>query len=465
MSRLALPGFLKGLIPGSGEPEVPPMPTDLTSPIKAISKPAWIGLGFVLVFIAFFFLWGGTAPLSGGAVATGRISPEGNRRTIQHLEGGIISQIHVRDGDLVEMGETLVTLQETAARANYQVFLGQQRLLEAQRARLFSEQAGLDEPVFPDDILLAAENNSEIADILETQRQLFDQRAELHDNRQSVMRSRISQLEEEITGLRDQVVAQNRRTELIDQEIEDVTSLVDQGLAPRPRLYALQREQASIEEQRAGNQAAIARAQQSIGETEIQLLAIDSERLDQIAQEINAIQSDLSTVNERLIESQDVLERTDILAPITGTVVNLRYRTTGGVIRPGDPVLDIVPLEEALIIDARLSPLDVDSVSPGQPVQVNLTALPQRNLPVIYGEVIDVSADALFDDNTGETYFRLRARVDQERIDALIQQFPDDIILLPGMPVDVLVVTGERTMIEYLLSPLTESLRRAMREG
>lgn len=438
---------------------------DNSTPMQAIARPTLIGGVVLALFIVLFFGWGATAPLSGGAIAVGQISPEGNRRTVQHLEGGIIGELLVEDGNIVSAGETLITLQRTSAQANYQVLLGQQRLLQTQRARLMSEQSNLEVPVFPDHIIAAAAENEEVASLLQTQIDLFNQRAELHDNRQSVMRSRIGQLDAEIAGLRAQITAQDRRRDLIGNEIQDTASLVDRGLAPRPRLYALQRESASIEEQRAANTAAIARAEQAIGETQIQLLAIDSERLDQVAQELNQVQADLATVNERLTESEDVLQRTNIIAPIPGTVVNLRFRTTGGVIRPGDPVLDIVPLEEALIIDARMSPLDVDAVVPGQSVQVNLTALPQRNLPQIFGEVIDISADSLFDEITGESYFRVRVRVDQDQIEELNNRLPDEIILLPGMPVEVLIVTGQRTMIEYLLEPLTESLRRAMREG
>ncbi|MHA6287687.1 HlyD family type I secretion periplasmic adaptor subunit [Maricaulis sp. CAU 1757] len=433
--------------------------------LSYIARPALIGSAVLAVFILVFFGWGSMAPLSAGALAAGQISPEGNRRTIQHLEGGIIQELRVRDGDTVARGDILVTLEETRARASFQVLLGQQHLLAAQRARLRSEQLQHDTPRFPENLVALAETDEEVREILTVQRDLFDQRTELHRNRRDVLGQRIGQLEAEIDGLEAQIRSQTRRQQLIRSEIADTRSLVERGLSPRPRLLALQREEASIEEQLAGNRAAIARSRQAIGETEVQMLSMDSQRLDEISTELNDVQARLAEVSEEILASEDVLRRTEITAPIDGTVVNLRYTTTGGVIRPGDPVLDIVPMDEALIIDARMSPLDVDLVSRGQAAYVHLSALPQDNLPRIAGEVIDVSADALVDEISGESYFRIRVRVDMEELDRLAVRIDEDLTLLPGMPAEVLVVTGERTLLQYLIQPLRDSLRNALRES
>lgn len=440
---------------------------DMSGPniTAAIARPTIIGLAIIAVFVAVFFVWGGLAPLEGGALAPGRISPEGSRRTVQHLEGGIISQFRVADGDLVASGDILVVMQETQARASYEVLLNQQRLFQAQRARLRSEQSGAQEPAFPPALTGLATHDAEIADYLATQTELFLRRTELHTNRQSVFRQRALQLEAEISGLREQIQSQNVRLGLIAEEIEATRTLYERGLAPRPRLLALQREEASITEQRAANRAAIARAGQSIGETEVQLLAADAQRLDEISTELNMVQAELAEVDERLLASTDVLDRTVVRAPISGIVVNLRVRTEGGVINPGDPVLDIVPVEEALIIDARLSPMDIDVVSPGQRASVHLSALPQKSLPRIDGEVIDISADALTDEATGESFFRVRVRVDMEALEALGVQIGSDLTLYPGMPADVLIVTGERSMLAYLLEPLRSSMRNALKEA
>jgi len=435
------------------------------SVLASIARPAGIAAGAIALFLAVFVGWGATAPISGGSIAPGRISPEGSRRTVQHLEGGIIESFEVSDGDSVEAGDTLLVLRETQARASFQVLLNQQRLFQAQRARLRSEQAGDDSVDFPEPLLRAAGEDREIADVLETQRELFTRRTELHANRQRVFRQRIAQLDAEIAGLREQITSQNERLRLIEEEIEDTRTLFERGLAPRPRLLALQREEASIKEQRAANRAAIARAEQSIGEAEVSLLAADAQRLDEVSTELNQVQAQLAEVNERLLASRDVLDRTVIRAPIGGTVVNLRMKTEGGVIRPGDPILDIVPEDEALIITARLSPVDVDLVTVGQKAAVHLSALPQQSLPRIEGEVIGLSADTLTDEQSGESYFNVRVRVDIAELDRLSAQLGQELALTPGMPAEVLIVTGERTLLAYLLEPLQNSMRNALREG
>ena len=428
--------------------------------MQSIRGPVWFGSIVVAIFLAVFVVWGATAPLDEGAIASGRISPEGSSRTVQHLEGGIIDELVVDDGDLVDVGDPLVVIRSIQARASFQVQLGRQQLLRAQAHRLRSEQNALRAPVFPEDLEANRQSSEEIDEILSAQEDLFRRRKDLHDSRKSILRQRLAQLEEEIAGLEAQIEAQDERADLIEDEITDFSVLVEKELAPRPRLLALQRERASIREQRARAVSAIARARQQIGETEVQMIALDAQRLDEIAMELNQVQAELSEVNERVRASEDVLERTVVAAPISGTVVNLRFKTEGGVIQPGAPILEIVPRDEALIIEAQLSPLDIDSVHPGLEALVHLSALSQRELPRITGEVIDVSADAFTDENTGASFFRIRVQVDDEQLDAL----GNEIELTPGMPAEVIIVTGERTLVDYLVSPIRDSMRRALRE-
>jgi len=431
--------------------------------MSAIRLPSIIGGTIVGLFVVIFMGWGGLVPITGGAVAAGHISPEGSRRTIQHLEGGIVEELVVSNGDVVSPGDTLVVLQETQARSRVRVLSGRRDLLAAQRARLRSEQLRHEEPVFPE-FLLAQAGDPGISDILEVQADLFRQRTELHENRKSMLGQRIGQLDAEIDGLEAQIVSQRRRLELIASEIADTQSLYDRGLAPRPRLLALQREEASITEGLAANQASIARTRQSIGETEVQLLSVDAERLDEISTELNQVQAQLAEINEELFASEDILRRTRILAPIAGTVVNLQVFTEGGVIRPGDRIMDVVPAEERLLIDARLSPLNVDEITEGQEANVVLSALDQRRLPRITGRVLSVSADAITDPDSGERYYSMKVEVDRAQLDAIVDRSGETIELVPGMPAQVLVVTGERTLVEYLIEPLRASMRNALRE-
>ena len=431
-----------------------------TIPIRALGRPALIALFAVLAFSTLLAVWTAFAPLAGGAVAQGRISPEGARRTVQHLEGGIIEEILARDGDQVLEGDVLIRLQSTQARAGFQVLEDQRLRLEAQLERLQNEQRGSEVPEFSEDLNAEAVRDPSFARILQGQVDQFEARSALHANRSEVLNRRIAQLNEEIAGLEEQMLRQDDRAELIAEEVSSLETLVRNGLAPRPRLLALQREAVMIAESKAANRASVARAQQAIGEAEGQLLALEAERLDEIAESIASVEAMRAEVLERVIPSEDILERTLIRAPSSGTVVGLAFSNSGAVIQAGQPILDIVPDGERLIVDARLSPLDRDSVWPGMQATVNITALPLRRAPRLFGEVLDISADAIVDEATGLEYFRARVSVDLSQLEA---EAPD-LQVTPGMPAEVLFVTGERTLLEYLVDPLRQSFSRALRE-
>lgn len=452
MSALSLPAPT-GDAPARGAPE---------QGLKAALRgPVLFGIAVVLVFFAGLGGWAAIAPLASAAIAPGVVSPDGSRRTVQHLEGGIIREILVEDGSRVEVGDPLLVLADVAARASFEQLQTQVDALAALQARLIAEQQGRDAVAFPDRLLDAAAASEEVADILAAQSDLFETRRTAIEGRKNILRQRIAQLSEEITGLEAQIVSQERQLALIEEEIEGVAQLVDQGLERRPRLLALQRQEAEIEGAIAENRAAIARANQAIGEAELQILGLETDRLDEIATELTRVRTELLSLEERLMSSEDVLTRTVIAAPVSGTVVQLRYRTTGGVIGPGDAILDIVPLDEDLVIDARVSPVDIDAVAQGQDAQIHLLAYAQRNLPRIEGTVTTVSADALTDEQSGERYFRVKVEVDRDRLEAL----PADVTLAPGMPAEVLIMTGERTALQYILQPFLDSIRRSFRES
>ncbi len=455
-----LPAPTKG--PGSVAPPVPAAP-----PLgRSMRGPVAAGILVIALFFGAFLGWSALAPLASAAIAPGQVSPDGSRKTVQHLEGGIVREILVEDGSHVGAGEPLVVLADVQASASFELLASQYRTLAATRARLVAEQSGAPRLTFPDWLVVEAAADPDAADpesvagILAAQARLFEVRAASMDQRRQILAQRIAQLVEEIGGLEAQIVSQDRQIELIQQEIRGVQQLVNQGLERQPRLLALQRAEADIAGERAGNVAAIARAGQAIGEAELQIIGLDTLRLDEIANELSAIQSEIATVGERLRASEDVLERTIITAPVGGTVVGLRFRTPGGVIGPGEAILDIVPDEDELLIDVRVSPLDIDVVHEGLSAQVVLSAYAQRNLPQIFGTVRHVSADALADPNTGESYFRARIEVDRDSLSAL----DADIELSPGMPAEVMIRTGERTVLDYLLEPFTDLMRRSMRE-
>jgi len=427
---------------------------------RRLRGPLGLGLALILVLFGGVGGWAAVAPLASAAVAPGVISPDGSRRVVQHLEGGIIRQLPVRDGSRVAAGDPLVVLEDIGARARRDARMSRYRTLRAVEARLLAEAAGAGQIAFPAAVIAAAADDAEVADVIADQTARFEVRRRTHEGRGAILRQRIAQLDEEIAGLEAQIDSQERQLELIAQEIGNVEQLISQGLERLPRLLALQRAEAEITGARAANRAAIARARQSIGETELQILDLDARREDEVTEELTQVRSELSEVAEDLRASEDVLTRTVVIAPVAGTVVDLRFHTVGGVIGPGEPILDIVPFEEDLLIDARVAPIDIDAVAPGQTAQVHLTAYRQRNLPRIDGRVRQVSADRLVDEATGEPYFLARVEVDRDRLDAL----DEGIQLLPGMPAEVLILTGERTALAYLLDPFVDTFRRGLRE-
>jgi HlyD family secretion protein len=431
-----------------------PLLGDLRRSIVAGALVIGLGLGG-------FCLWAAAAPLAGAAIAPGVISHDGSRRTVQHLEGGIIQRILVEDGSVVQAGDPLIVLEDVQARAGHDVLRARFHTLAAAQARLLAEQAGAAEIRFPDWLIEATGEDATALEAMVAQRQLFGTRAQGLADRRGILTRRIAQLREEIAGLEAQIVTDGRQIALIADEIAGLDQLYRKGLAPKTRLLALQREQSDIEGDRAERRARIARAHQAIGETELQIIAQGTALLDEANEELSQVQAELAEVEQRLAASRDVLARTLIKAPSAGTVVELRFHTPGGVIRPGEPILDIVPDDEELLVDARVSPLDIDIVAAGLPAQIVLPAFKLRHLPRIEGRVRQVSADAIVDPHSGERYFEARIEVDPAQLAAL----EPAIELTPGMPAEVYITIAERTMLDYLLQPLYDSLRRAFRES
>jgi HlyD family secretion protein/epimerase transport system membrane fusion protein len=422
-------------------------------------RPMLAGIGVVMFIVAAFGSWAATAPLAGGAVARGVISPDGSRRTVQHLEGGIIGEMMVRNDEFVAAGAPLLTIEDTQARAAYEMLLRQYQGLEAVRARLTAERLGRASIDFPP-ALLAASDDPEVKEMLDTQQQLFSTRRAAHLSRTRVLEQRILQIHDQIHGFEAQLTSSVQRLAIVAEELEAKEILYEKKLLTKPVVLAVRRARAEIEGDRGEYQAAIAQSEQQIGEAEFELVALDALRADEIAGELDRVRGELAKVKQQLSASEDVLRRTVITAPVSGTVVDLRFKTRGGVISPGAPILDIVPIDDDLLIDARVAPTDIDVVHPGLPAKVHLSAYTQRSLPQVNGTVRSVSADSLQDEQSGVSFFLVRVEVDRQALSHL----GADIQLVPGMPAEVLIVTGERTLLGYLLEPLRDILRRGLRE-
>ncbi|KLK93522.1 secretion protein HylD [Microvirga vignae] len=421
--------------------------------------PTRAGCVLTAAFLLGFGLCGSVVPIAAGASAPAIISPDGSRKTIQHLEGGIVEALRVRDGDTVSVGQPLVILSSIQPRATYETLLEQQRTLLVTRARLLAERAGQDELEVPSE-LRDSVNDSGFHKILEGQRQLLKTRHAMHRSRVRVLRQRIEQYQEQILGLQAQVQSATRQFELLNEEVEGKEQLQRKGILPKPELLRVQRMQAEILGRKGEYTGNISRVRQQIGETELQIAAFEAERADQITAQLDQARVELATNGERLLASKDILNRTTIRSPVAGKVVGLRVKTEGGVVQKGEPIMDIVPSDDMLLIDARIAPNDIDVVHVGLPAQVHLLAYANRTAPRISGVVKSVSADRLIDESTHQPYYLARVEVDREEV----RRNDPSIELVPGMPAEVLIVTGEQTLVQYLIKPFADALRRSLRE-
>lgn len=418
-----------------------------------------IGYCVATIFFLGFGAWAAFVPLSGAAMAPGVVSPDGYRKTVQHLEGGIVQAIFVHDGQDVRKGEELIALQNTQALADYNELRKRLLQLRAAEARLVAEQEGASSISYPPDLRTAG---PVAAAAMADQTALFRSRRATLDGRERILHQRIAQLREANRGLRGVISAQDEKSALIKREIVAVRKLYAKGLARLPRLLELERAQADIRAERARRTAGIAGNNQKIGETEIQRITIYEEDRGTVGKELAKVRADLAVARSRLPSRADVLRRTLVRAPVSGRVMNVRVTTeVGGVLKSGEPILDIVPENGRLVIDARVKPVDIDTVKSGMKTRVLLTAYRQRSMPQIYGRVRTVSADRLVDEKTGQPYFLAEVEVPPGEL----KRDGRDIRLMPGMPAEIMILTGERTLMDYLLQPLVESFMRSFRES
>ncbi|QDZ10701.1 HlyD family type I secretion periplasmic adaptor subunit [Devosia ginsengisoli] len=431
-------------------PEAPAIPT-----IGKLSRgPVLFGTAVVVLFFGVFGTWAALAPLSSGAIAHGVVSPDSERRVIQHLEGGIIRQVHVREGQQVQAGDPLVTLESTRAEATFSSRRQQWLRLIAMRARVQAQQADLEAIEFPPEVLEST--SPDVVAFVTNQQQTFEIRRTALEQQRSIFERQIEQLGSEVAAIEAENVGLNTQITLIDQEEADKNSLLERQLISRSEVLALQREQARLRSAIASNTARIAQAGQSIEEIRLALLQAGENYRNEVADEATQVNNEIAQIDEDMVATGDVLRRTEILSPVDGFVLNLRSQTTGGVIRGGDPIMDIVPLGDDLIVVARLNPQDIDAVTVGLRAHLTLVPFANRNTLPLNGEVIQIAADATVEERSGTSYYEMRVRVPSEEL-----VLHEGMYLSPGMPADVTVVTGERTLLQYLVQPFIRSLGSA----
>ncbi|MBC8240810.1 MAG: HlyD family type I secretion periplasmic adaptor subunit [Alphaproteobacteria bacterium] len=433
-------------------------PVAETKPLR-LKGVVGAGLFVCLAFFGAFGGWAAFAPLDSAAVASGTVKVQGERKTVQHLEGGIIDRLLVKEGQEVKAGAVLLLLDDTQAKARLGLLQGRHVARSALAARLRAERDSLPEIQIPPELSAQSDDPSVLAAIT-AQISVFDARQTSLVSETKILQQRIIQTGEEVTGLRDEIAAQNEQIQLIDQEIAGLETLFKKGLTPLERLLNLKRRRAEIRGLRAKNSAAIARAKASVTEISQRMIELRNRMLNEAVAELSDVETELFDLDQQRHAAEDVLRRTKLTAPVDGIVVGLKFHTSGGVIQPGEQVLDLVPVGEQLVIEARVQPDDIDVVKGGQSAQVRVTAFNQRDIMAMEGTVLTVSADSLVDERTGQPYYVAQIKINDSEMRKL-----SDLKMLPGMPAEVMIRVGERSMIDYLMEPLLRTLRRSMRES
>jgi HlyD family type I secretion membrane fusion protein len=416
--------------------------------------------GYALILATFFVMggWAAYARIDSAVIATGTVTVETNRKTVQHFEGGVAREILVREGLSVREGQVLFRLDPTQARASADIVRSQLDNAIATHARLLSEQRQHEAIEFPAE-LLARRAEPQVARILEeNDRQFVERRASMR-GQIGLLDARATLLRQEIEGLTSERTATMRQLEKIAQELEGMHKLQRQGLIQFSRVYALEREQSRIEGLIGRNLSDVAKVEKAIGESRLQAAQLRQRLAEDVATQIAETGQRIAEARERLRVAEDVFERLDILAPIAGVVQNQRVFTQGAVIRPGEALLDIVPDNANLIIHAQVNPLDSSHVRSGLIAEIRLKSFPARQMPILLGSVSHVSRDRLVDEATRQPYFLAQVAVDMKTV-------PDEFRhrITAGMPAEIVMPTGERTALDYLISPLKDRFRMAMRE-
>jgi HlyD family secretion protein len=431
---------------------------------RSTKLPTVGGILIMAVGLMGFGVWGNMAPIAGAVVASGVFVATGQNKIIQHLEGGVIREIYVREGDVVEPGQVLVDLDDTAARAELQRLFLRRVRLSAIDARLQAEMREQPEIKWPDDVTAALIVLPEAKEIIESQKMTFTARRNNMNSDIKSLDESIKALDERIQGSLIQLDAIKRQIVLLNEEIETKDRLVQAGLVRKPELMVLQRSKANLDGEVGRVMGDIGDAKERIARAREQINGVRKTAIKTAVEQMHEVQGELADVRERMLSAKGVLDRVRIAAPVSGIVVKLRYHTQGGVVEAGKNIMELLPLKDELIIEARLRPQDIDSVKHGQKAEVRLTALSQRITPMVSGDVIYLSADTLADEKkslqTGPTdIYIVRVKLNSVETKAIPGFSPT-----PGMPAEVYIKTADRTFFQYIVKPIQDSMSRAFRE-
>src|SRR4051794_13246417 len=421
--------------------------------IKHVALAGWI---IIALFFGGIGSWAATAPLNGAIVGNAIIKVEGNRKSVQHLDGGIVKDLRIKEGDKVNAGDVLIVLDETQARAEYDVLSQQYMVLRATEARLLTELDHGSELVMPEDLKT---QDSYFKSVWNGQVSQFESRRAALEGQRSVLREKINQLGSQIVGAEAQGKAFTDQITSIQAEAENIAPLVERGLIARPRILQLERTAFGLEGQIADANANIAKARQAISEQDQQIAQLDNDRMADVTKDLRDTQAKMLEVIPKAMSAKAVLGRMEIRSPYAGRVVALTAFSVGGVIQRGEKILDIVPDQDSLTIEAQIAVEDISDIRPNMRAEVHLTAYKQRIVPIIHGDVIQVSADRLTDPKTNNPYYVAFVRIDADELAAM-----PNIKLYPGMPATVMIPTIQRTALDYIVGPLVMSFNHSFRQ-
>ena len=414
-----------------------------------------IGLTIIFVVFVLFGGWSVLAPIDSAALASGVVKVEGDRKTVQHLEGGIIEELNVRDGDTVTEGDILLVIDQTQARAELSIINGQLITAQAMVARLTAERDLKSAVSYP----FININDVRIAQLIASENQQFQARLQSTSGEIKVLEQQIEQLGNQISGLKALVRSKRRLLKSYAEEIKDNKELLSQGFVNKQRLRDVERSRDRLDGEVAEHRSNINGINVQITETRLQILQVNKNFRSAVVEQLSQAQAQVFDLQERGSAISDRVKRTRVLAPTSGMVISMNVHTVGGVIAPGTPILDIVPAGDAYIVEAQISVNDIDQVGVGMPVDIRFSAFKSGTTAVINGEVALLSADSLMNETTGVPYYLARIKVTNEGSKKL-----GALQLLPGMPAEILINTGSRTLLEYLLQPATDAFARSMLE-
>ncbi len=425
---------------------------------ESIRRYIIAGAVIVLTLTCGVGVWAATMEISGALIAPGTVVVDSNVKKIQHPTGGVVGKLYVHDGDRVKAGDVLVRLDDTVTKANLAIVTKGLTELTARKARLEAERDRLEAVKFPVE-LLQHKNDPDVAQVLAAESTLFDLRRTARSGEKSQLRERIAQLGQEITGLQAQQASKKKEVSLIGNELSGVRDLFKKKLVPLTRVTQLEREATRLEGERGQLVASIAQAKGKIAELQLKIIQVDSDLSSDVAKETRDIDAKIGEFVERKITAMDQLARTEIRAPQNGTVFQSIVHTVGGVIPAGEAIMLVVPNADNLSVDARVNPQDIDKVQIGQKAALRFSAFDTRTTPEIFGSVSRISADTTTDQRTGYSYYTIRISMHADQRARL-----GNLKLVPGMPVEAFIQTGDRTVLSYLMKPLSDQVARAFRE-